>query len=116
MAETLAKEVKLKYPIKVPKGKDGIFKIIDTVSIRKFKVKDLKKFPKHLLTGQNAEEIGQSDISEMIPLLASVCEIDTKNGMQALTEEEIGEMVIDDLFEIVKALDTSSLGLSNPLA
>lgn len=101
------KEIELDYPLKIEK-KGGLFKIIDKVYVRKFRVKDLKNFPKKALNGESMDKI---DIKEMLPLLAGITEVDGKS----LTQDELGEFVVEDLLKIVSALDTTIMGFSNPL-
>lgn len=107
MAGEDRKEVVLEYPLKFKK-KDGLYKIIDKVYVRKFRVKDLKNFPKKALDGENISKV---DIKDMLPLIAGICESDGSS----LTLDEAGEIVIEDLLKIVSILDTSVLGFSNPL-
>lgn len=101
------KEVILDYPVRIKK-KDGLFKIIEKVYVRKFRVKDLKNFPKKALDG---EKIANIDIKDMLPLIAGICEVNDSS----LSVDEVGEFVIEDLLKIVSVLDTTILGFSNPL-
>ena len=96
------KEVKLKYPIQVPKEGGGTV-TVSSITIGRLKAKHLKALPEAFQGGVDPKDFKMKP-SEMIPLIAAVAD---------LPESCVDELDLEDLMEVSMELgDFLSASLS----
>jgi len=83
------KEIKLKYPIPIPKEGGGTVQV-DYLEMGRFKLKHLKLLPEDFV-----EKEGKVSPADLIPVIAGICDI---------SEETAGEIDFEDIGDVATAL------------